>query len=203
MLAEEIEKDGEDVVVQANGILKRLGAGMSLEACIANGESESVGREASFAEALAGFLGEMTEEGFHLLHVVCVFAEGVIVRDGFGFGVDQEFVGIAAARFAVERGAPLPEYFFQLLLGVGSELFDGFNAEGTESALRDFTDAGDFADGQRREEAGFHAGRDPNEAAGLGLIGSYLGDKTRGGEAAGTGKRSGLRDGAKEFVSGG
>ncbi len=34
-----------------------------------------------------------------------------------------------------------------------SELFDGFYAEGSQGALGDFADAGNFADGQRCQEA--------------------------------------------------
>ena len=129
----------------------------------------------------------MAEHSFHFGEVGGVFAEGVIVGDGFGFGVDEEFIGVAAARFAVERGAPLAKDFFEFFLGVGGELFDGFDAEGAEGALRDFADAGNFANGEWCEEAGFHAGSDPDQAPGLALIRGDFGGETRGGEAAGAG----------------
>jgi len=117
--------------------------------------------------------------------------------------VDQEFIGVAAAGFAVQRVAPLAEDLFQFFLGVRSELLDGFDAQSAEGTLGDFTNAGNFADGERREKERFHSGRDPDEAARLGLFGSHFGDKTCGGKAAGTGKRGGFRDGAEEFVRGG
>ncbi len=44
--------------------------------------------------------------------IVRVFAEGVVVRDGFGLGVDDEFVGIAAACLAIERRTPLTKNIF-------------------------------------------------------------------------------------------
>ena len=58
----------------------------------------------------------MAEQGFHFRDVGGVFAESVIVGNGFGFGIDQEFVGVAAAGFAIERGAPLAKDFFQFFL---------------------------------------------------------------------------------------
>ena len=112
------------------------------------------------------------------------------MRDGFGFSVDEKFVGIAAARFAIERGAPLAKDFFEFFLMVGGELLDGFDAEGAESAFGDFADAWNFANWQRGEKASFHTGSNPHEAARLCLIGGDLGDKARGGESAGTGKSS-------------
>src|SRR5208337_1710855 len=136
-------------------MLKRFGSGVGFEARVANGKRECAGREASFAQAFTGFLREVTEQGFQLLHVVRVFPEGVIVRDGFRFGVYQEFIGVAAARFAIERGAPLAEDFFQLFLRVRSELLDGFYAKGTLFAVATITDAGNFADGEWREKARF------------------------------------------------
>src|SRR5208282_448692 len=89
MLAEEIEKDGKDIIVQTTGILKRFGTGMGFEARVANGERESTGGETGFAKAFAGFLREETEQGFQLFNIVRILAEGVIVGDGFGFGVNR------------------------------------------------------------------------------------------------------------------
>jgi hypothetical protein len=200
MVAEEIEEDGEDVGIELGGFGIGFGAGVSIEACVADGKGESARGEAGFAKALAGFLGEVTEHSFHFGEVEGVCAERVIVGDGFGFGVDEEFIGIAAARFAVESGAPLAKDFFEFFLGVGGELFDGFDAEGAKGALGDFADARNFADRERCEEAGFHAGCDPDQAAGFALIRGDFGGEACGREAAGAGKTSLLRDGAEEFV---
>ena len=200
MVAEEIEEDGEDVGIELRGFGKGFGASVSVEPGVADSKGESARGEAGFAKALAGFLGEVAEHGFHFGEVGGVFAEGVIVGDGFGFGVDEEFVGVAAARFAEESGAPLAKDFFEFFLRVGGELFDGFDAEGAKGALRDFADAGNFANGKRSEEAGFHARSDPDQAPGFALIRGDFGGETSGGEAAGAGKTGLLRDGAEEFV---
>src|SRR5208337_2065071 len=142
----------------------------------------------------------MTEYGAHFGDVGGVFAEGVIVRDGFGLGINEEFVGVSATGFAVEGSAPLAEDFFEFFLGVGGELFDGFDAEGAEGAFGDLADAGNFADGEWGEEAGFHAGSYPDEAAGLALVGGDFCREAGGGESAGAGKRGLSGDGAEEFV---
>ena len=181
MAAEEIEEGAEDVGIEVNGFRKRVGAGMRVEASVANGEGEGASGEASFAEALAGFLREMAEERFHLRDIEGVFAESVILGNGFGLGVDQEFVGIAAAGFAIESGAPLAKDFFEAFLGIGGELLDGLNTECVEGAFGDFADAGNFSDMERSEETCFLTGNDPDEAAGLGLIGSDLGHQAGGG----------------------
>ena len=203
MLAEEIEEDGEDVGVELRGFGEGFRAGVGFESGVADGQRQGARGEARFAEALAGFLGEMAEQGFHFGDVGGVFAEGVIVGDGFGFGVDEEFVGVAAAGLAVEGSAPLAEDFFELFLGVGGELLDGFDTEGAQGAFGDFADAGNFADWKRSEEAGFHAGGDPDEAAGLALFGGDFGGEASGGESAGAGKAGLSCDGAKKFVGGG
>src|SRR5262249_9558698 len=101
--------------------------------------------------------------------IIRVFAESVIVRDGFGFGVDDEFVGIAATCFAIECCAPLAENVFEFFGGEFGELSDGFDAESAQSAFGDFADAGNLSNGKRREELCFLAGSDPDESARLGL----------------------------------
>jgi len=63
-------------------------------------------------------------------------------------GRQSEFVGVAAARFAIERVPHWPRSF-PIFLGVRSELFDGFDAGGHGEHARDFTDAGIFAMGER------------------------------------------------------
>jgi hypothetical protein len=203
VVTEEVEENGENIGIELRGLEKGFGARVGVEAGVANGEGESASREAGFAKALAGFLGEMTEHGFHFGEVGSVLAKSVIVGNGFGLGINEEFVGIASARFTVEGGAPLAEDFFKFFLGVRGELFDRFDAEGAQGALCDLADAGNFADRKRSEEAGLHAGGDPDKAAGLALIGSDFGGEASGGEAAGAGQAGLLRNSAEEFVCGG
>src|SRR5260370_12244545 len=87
----------------------------------------------------------MTEHRGHRIQIVGVFAESVIVRNRFWLRVNHEFVGIAAARLAIEGCAPLAEYAFQFFLWHGRDLLDGFYAEGAKRAFRDFADAGNFS----------------------------------------------------------
>src|SRR5260370_6252423 len=132
--------------------------------------------------------------------VVGVFAKSMIVRNGFRLCIDNEFVGIAAARFAVQRGAPLTENFFKLFQWLRRKLFHCFDAERTQRAFGNFTDAGNLAHRERREKARFASRRDPQQAARLGLVRSDFGDEARRGKSAGTRKTCGARDGAQEFV---
>ena len=79
---------------------------------------------------------------------------------------------------------------------MSGELFDGLNAERTKGALRDFADAGNFANGQRSEETRFHSWRNPDQAARFGLIGRNFRNQTGGSQSAGA-RQAGLpRDGA-------
>jgi hypothetical protein len=203
VLAEEIKEDGEDVSVELPGLRESFRTRVGFKSGVTDRQREGARGQTRFAETLAGFLREMAEHGFHFGDVGGVFAEGVIVGDGFGLGVDQEFVGVAAACFAIKGCSPLAEDFFQLFLRVRGKLVDGFNAEGAEGTFGNFTDAGNFADGQRCEETRFHAGGDPDEASGLALIGGDFCGEAGGGEPAGAGKAGLTRDGAKKFVGGG
>jgi len=203
MLTEKVEEDRKDVRVELRGFGESLGTGVGVETGVADGEGEGAGGEAGFAEAFAGLLGKVAEQRFHGGDVGRVFAEGVVVGDGLGLGVDEEFVGVTPAGLAIKRCAPLPEDLFKFFLRVGGELFYDFDAKRAEGAFGDFADAGDFADGERGEEAGFHAGCDPNKAARLALIRSNLGGETRGGESAGAWQAGLLRDGAQELVGSG
>src|SRR6267378_1126637 len=112
VLAEKILENGEDVGVKLRGVAERFRARVRIEASVANRESKRARGETRFAQAFAGFLRKVTEHRGEGVVVVGVFAEGVIVGNGFGLGVDYEFVGIAAARFAIKRGAPLAENLF-------------------------------------------------------------------------------------------
>lgn len=198
-----MEKDREDVCVELGGFGESLGARIGIEAGIADGEGQGAGGKAGFAKTLAGLLGKVAQEGFHPGDIRRVFAEGMVVGDGFGFGVNQEFVGVPSASFAIESDAPLAEDFLEFFLRMGGELLDGFDAECAESAFGDFTDTGNFADGERGEEARFHAGSDPDQAAGLALLRSDFRSEASGGETARAGEASLPGDGAEQIIGGG
>src|SRR6516225_6537581 len=144
----------------------------------------------------------MADHGLHLGDIVCVFAESVVMRNGFWLRIDQEFIRIAAASLAVEGSAPLPEDFLELLLFMGGELLDGLDAQSSKGALGDFADAGNFADREGSEETRFHSRHNENEATRLRLIRSDLRNQTSGGEPAGAGKGGRLRDHAQQLVCG-
>ena len=108
------------VVKSAKRMVKRDGAGV----------------KARVAQALGCFLAEVAERGVQLLGVVRVLAERLIVRKGFCFGVHEEFVGVDAARFAIERRAPPAERFFQSLERQGLQLRNRFDSESLQARLR-------------------------------------------------------------------
>src|SRR6266571_71618 len=135
---------------------------MRLEAGVTDRQSKRARGEARFAKAFASFLRKMAEHRGQRVGIVRVFAEGVVVRNGFRLGIDHKFVGIAAARFAVKRSAPLAENLFELFLRNGGDLLDRLDAE---RALRDFADAGNLSNRKGSEEALLAARRNPHEAA--------------------------------------
>ncbi len=200
--AEQSKENRVGIGIEVHGFLHGLRTGVGLKSCIPDGKSERTGRKTGFAETLTGFLREMAEEGFHFHDIVCVCAESVIVRNGFGLGVNEKFVGVAAAGLAVKRRAPLAEEFLQFFLFVGGELLNGFDSESTQGTLRDFANARNLTDGKRSEETRFHSGCDPDKAAGFRLVGGHFGNQTRGGEAAGAGQAGLPCNGAKKFVGG-
>src|SRR5215475_13899784 len=136
MLFEEGKKDALDVGIEVNGFGHGAGASVGVEASVANRERESASGEAGFAKALASFLRKMAEQRVKCGEIVGVFTERVIVGDGFGFGVENEFVGVTATRFAIESGAPLAEDSFEFYGRQLSELSDGLNAKSAKSAFR-------------------------------------------------------------------
>ena len=74
---------------------------MRVEPRIADRQCQRARRQACLAKTFARFLREVAEQGVQCVRVVRVFAKRVIVRNGFWFGVDDEFVGIAATRLAI------------------------------------------------------------------------------------------------------
>src|SRR5271170_1178337 len=144
----------------------------------------------------------MTEKGFQFGDMECVFAEGVIVRDGLGFGVDEKFVGVASAGFAIEGGTPLAKDFLQFFLLMGGELFNGFDSQGAQGTFGDFPYAWNLANWEWCQKACFHPRSNPDKSFGLALVRGNFGDKPCGGESAGAGKAGLCRDGAQKFVCG-
>src|SRR5438552_1968422 len=203
MRFKEREKGALNVRVEMHWLGHGARASVRIESGVTNGESKRAGGKARFAQALARFLRKVAEHGMEREQIVRVFAEGVVVRDGFGLRVDDEFVRIAAAGFTIERRPPLTENLFQFFRGMFGKLCDGFNAECAEGAFGDFADTGNFADGKRREEFSFLAGCNPDEAAGFSLIARHFCGEARRREAAGAGKAGLTRDSTKQFVRGG
>src|SRR5437879_13505349 len=103
----------------------------------------------------------------------------MIVRDRLRLGVDQKFIGIAAARFAIQRRSPLAENAFEFFLRHSCNLLDRFDAKSTQRSLREFTDAGNFSYRQRRETTLLAAGRNTDEAKRLGLVGGDFRNEPR------------------------
>src|SRR6266581_2482181 len=130
MNAEELLKHGKNVGIEPRWFAQSFGTRVRFETGVTNRQRERLRGEASFAETLASLLRKMTQHRGKSVHVAGIFAKRVIVRDGFRLGVDDKFVGIAAARLAIERRSPLPENAFQFFLRHGRDLLDGFNAEG-------------------------------------------------------------------------
>jgi len=196
-------KNALNVLVEVQRLRAGARARVGVKTGVANGQRERTRGEAGFAKALARFLRKMAEHGKERGEIVRVFAEGVIVRNGFWFGVDDEFVRIAAARFAVKRRSPPAENLFKFFRGMFGELRDGFDAERAKGAFGDFADAGNFAHRKRRQKLCFLAGSNPDEAARFSLIAGDFCGEAGGGEAAGAGKAGFARNGAKQFVRGG
>ena len=84
-----------------------------LETGIADCESYCASAEAGIAQTLGGLLTEVAERGVQSDGVISVHAERVIVRNGFWLGVEKKLEGVFAARFAIERIAPLAERFLK------------------------------------------------------------------------------------------
>src|SRR5260370_25676813 len=157
MVGEKVLENGEDVAVKLRGLAKRFRTRVGIETGVTDGKGERARREARFTQTLAGFLRKVAQHSGEGGVVVRVFAEGVIVRNGFGLGVDYEFIRIAATRFAIQRGAPLAENFFKFFQRLRRELFHGFDADSAECSLCDVTDSVNLAHRERLEKEPFSA----------------------------------------------
>src|SRR6266481_1085888 len=200
MRSKEFLKHGKNVGIEPRGLRQCFGARVRLEPGVANRQRKRPRRKSGFAQALACFLREVTEHGGQRISIVRILAESVIVGDGFRLGVDHKFVGIAAARFPIERRSPLAENAFQFFLRHGRDLLDRFDAEGAERAFRDFTDARNFSYRQCRKESLFAPRGNPDQATRFGLVGGDFGDQARCGKSTGAGKRGRLRDRTEQLV---
>ena len=150
MLAKKALEHGINVGIELRRLRKRFGARVGFESSVTNRQCECSRGQPRFAQPLAGLLREVAERRGHFVAIVGVFSKRVIVRDGLWFRIDHKFVRIAAARFAVERLAPLPENPFQLFLGNRRKLLDGFQSQRAQGSLGDFADARNLSHRERR-----------------------------------------------------
>src|SRR5271169_56578 len=200
MFGKQLLKNLEDICVEPGWLRKSFRARVRVEAGIADGQRQRARRQSRFAKALTRFLREMAEQGMQRFGVIRVFPKGMIVRNGFWLGVDNEFVGIAAPRFTIERIAPLAKDFFEFFGRDCSELIHGFDAKRSQRPFRDFADAWNFPHRKRRKKSRFLARRNPYQATRLRLVRGYFRDEPRRSQPRRTGKLRRARNGAEKFV---
>src|SRR2546425_11600177 len=116
VFAKQRKKGSECVRIKLDRLRQCFRSRVGVEAGVTNRESERPRTQTRLPQAFAGLLRKVAEHGFERTDVSRVFTERVVVRNGFRFGIQNEFVGIAAARFAVQRCSPLPKDFFELFL---------------------------------------------------------------------------------------
>ena len=136
------------------------------------------------AQTLRRLLAQITERGFQQLAVVRIFAERLIVRKRFWLGIDEKFIGVNAARFAVERRAPLPKSFFQAFQRNSLQLRDRFDAQAFQGRFRHFPNARNAPHRQRRKKYRFASRRNPDQPARFGLIAGDFCDQARRAQSA-------------------
>src|SRR6266699_4675061 len=116
VFAKQRKKGSECVRVKLDRLRQCFRSRVSVEAGVTNRESERPRRQSRLAQAFAGLLRKVAEHGFERNDVSRVFTKRVVVRNGFRLGIQNEFVGIAAARFAVQCRSTLPKDFFEFFL---------------------------------------------------------------------------------------
>src|SRR5712671_4700972 len=84
--------------------------------------------------------------------------------------IQNKFVGIAAARFTVERRAPLSEYLLQFFLRIISKLVNVFDPHRAQRSFCHFANAGNFPRRQLRQEARLLSRWYPQQTARFGLL---------------------------------
>src|ERR1041385_7931088 len=103
MLPKQRNKNSECVGIKLHWIIQRLGSSVSIEPSIANGQRQSPRRQSRLSQSLARVLRNMAAHRLHRLRIVGVFAKSMVLRDRFGLGIHNEFIRIAAPRFAIDR----------------------------------------------------------------------------------------------------
>src|SRR6266404_3527645 len=116
VFAKQRKKGSECVRVKLDRLRQCFRSRVGIEAGVTNRESERPRRQPRLAQAFAGLLRKVAEHGFERNDVSRVFTKRVVVRNGFRLGIQNEFVGIASPRFAVQRCSPLPKDLFELFL---------------------------------------------------------------------------------------
>ena len=109
----------------------------------------------------------------------------MFVTDGLGVfrSADDSIepaAGIFALSLAGEGEPPFAEAVEEKALVERGEVADAFNADFGELFFGDFADTGNAFDFERREPVGFSAGKDPEDAVALCLIGGNLRDEAAG-----------------------
>src|SRR3984957_14181388 len=135
--------------------------------------------------------------------IIGIFIERVILRNGFGLRIDYKLVGIATARFAVQRRAPLPENLLQFFLRLCRNLLHRLDPQREQSSFGYFSDAGNFSHRERRQKPHFTSGGTPNEPAWFALVGSYFSHQACRSQASGTWQSGSASNVAEQFVRGG
>ena len=86
---------------------------------------------------------------------------------------------ILSARLAGQRQAPFAESLFEERIVQRRQIAHFADPAGVQIPLRHFADAGNLADVERRQETRLLAGKDPQDAIWLRLIGGDLRDQAR------------------------
>ena len=143
---------------------------MVVKSLIAQLELDGAGVQAVLAQAAADHLAEPRQGGFEQAgdravssEKVCSWLMDLGSASVADFGIEPA-AGVEAARFAGQRQAPFAEALFQEALVEAREIADLADAEVVQVLLGDLADAGDAADVERRQEARFLAGDDPQDA---------------------------------------
>ncbi len=131
--------------------------------------------EAGRSEASGHTLGEGQERALELLWVPRVNGEGVLMADGLGLHPVADRRGIDTAGALRKVGAMPTEAPHQQGRLERSQVADGPDSVVLECMARLGPDTPQAPDGQRRQEGGFVARRDDDQAVGLAQLGGDLG----------------------------
>lgn len=101
--------------VEVSWFAEGLTAGDGAEIGVAQRDAYGARSQASIAQSFRRFLREVAESRFKQRAIVRIDAKSLVMRNRFGFGVDEKFVGVDAVRFAEQRGAPAAKRIFQAI----------------------------------------------------------------------------------------